>query len=330
MEPPDHDISLMPVRGPLKSAKSQRRPLRTLGRFTGPAFAMFLAVSSLALALLIAWKVPHWFAAVGSIADVKERLTLENEILKNLVQILGGAFLVIGVYFTWRNTYLAKEGQITERFNKAIDHVGDERLEIRLGGIYALARIAKDSPKDHWPVMQILCAFVRNRAQNRAGTAAPLPTDLQAVLTVLAERATEYETEEQCLDLTKVNLRHADLKGARFDRVRFDDSDLCGADLMRASLRSADFRGAILRGAHLRETRLDGANFVSADLQDASLRLASLRGANLLGARFQGTTLVGADLTGAMYVVKGQFEAAIVDKSTRMPLLVEVSQADSQ
>src|SRR5258708_4066264 len=156
MEPPDHDTSLMLVRGPLKSAMTQRRRMRTLGMFATPAFAMLLVVSSLALAVLVVWKVPHWFAAVGSIADVKERLTLENEILKNLVQIVGGAFLVFGVYFTWRNAYLVKEGQITERFNKAIDHLGDEKLEIRLGGIYALARIAKDSSKDHWPVMQVL------------------------------------------------------------------------------------------------------------------------------------------------------------------------------
>ena len=303
--------------------------MRKLDRYAAPTFAIFLAVSSSALALLIAWKAIQWFAVVGTIPDVKERLNTENEILRTLVQILGGAFLVIGVYFTWRNTYLSKEGQITERFNKAIDHLGDGKLEIRLGGIYALARIANDSPKDHWPVMQVLCAFVRDRAGNRARGAGLMTTDLQAVLAVLAERATEYETDEQCLDLTKVDLRHADLKGARFDRARFDDSDLREADFMRASLKSADFRGAILREAHLREARLDGANFLGADLQDASLRLASLRGANLLGAKFQGTTLVGADLTGAMYVVKGQLETAIVDEHTRMPSLLEVSEDES-
>jgi hypothetical protein len=326
---PQPDTSLMPVRGPLKSAKTQRKRMRSFTRLVAPVVSALLAIGLVFLVTLLAFRVPHWFAEARSIADVKERLTIENEIVKNLAQVLGGAFLVVGIYFTWRNTYLAKEGQITERFNKAIDHLGDEKPEIRLGGIYALARIAKDSPKDHWPIMQVLSAFIRNRATNRPPTET-VSTDVQAVLTVLGERSTEYETEEQRLDLTKVNLRHADLRGGRFDRTRFDESDLQGADFMRASLKWADFRASILREAHLRETQLDGANLVSADLARASLRLASLRGANLLGARFQGTTLVGADLTGAKYIVKGQLEAAIVDEDTRMPTLLGVSDTGSQ
>src|ERR1700690_3552439 len=150
MGPASSDTSLMPVRGPLRSYKTQRRWMPKLGRLMAPASVLILTGAAIGLAVLLAFKVPGWFSALASIQDVKDRLTLENEILKNLMQVVGGAFLVVGVYFTWRNTYLAKEGQLTDRFNKAIDHLGDEKVEIRLGGIYALARIANDSPKDHW------------------------------------------------------------------------------------------------------------------------------------------------------------------------------------
>ena len=85
----------------------------------------------------------------------------------------------VGIFFTWRgqrqareaqeenqkNTQaqlrhaqeelsLTRQGQITERFTRAIDQLGHARTEIRLGGIYALERIARESEEDHWPIME--------------------------------------------------------------------------------------------------------------------------------------------------------------------------------
>ncbi|WP_190824624.1 hypothetical protein [Saccharopolyspora pogona] len=42
-----------------------------------------------------------------------------------------------------------QQQQITERFSTAIEQLGSDKLQIRLGGIYALERIAHDS--DHHP-----------------------------------------------------------------------------------------------------------------------------------------------------------------------------------
>src|SRR3982751_6161439 len=39
---------------------------------------------------------------------------------------------------------------------------GGPNLEVRLGAIYALERIPRDSERDHWPIMEVLCAYVRN------------------------------------------------------------------------------------------------------------------------------------------------------------------------
>jgi hypothetical protein len=82
--------------------------------------------------------------------------------------------------FTWRNLRqtrestqrtleLTEQNQITERFTRAIDQLGETddngnpRLEIRLGGIYALERIDKESPERayHSTVMEVLTAYVR-------------------------------------------------------------------------------------------------------------------------------------------------------------------------
>src|SRR5215217_4967771 len=59
----------------------------------------------------------------------------------------------------------AEQGQITERFTRAIDQLGSEKLEIRLGGIYALERIARDSPeRDYSTVIEVLTAYVRQNS----------------------------------------------------------------------------------------------------------------------------------------------------------------------
>jgi hypothetical protein len=52
---------------------------------------------------------------------------------------------------------------------------GADKLDVRLGGIYALERIAKGSKRDHPTVVEVLSAFVREHAQPptqpRPGTA---------------------------------------------------------------------------------------------------------------------------------------------------------------
>jgi len=325
-----YNSSFALVEGPLISYRRRKLWIIALRRFATPVIAVFLTLATFGLLVFIGWRVPIWLDLIRSIGDVKDRLAFENEVLKDLVQIVGGAFLIAGLYFTWKNFVLAREGQITDRFNKAIDHLGDEKLEIRLGGIYALARIANDSERDHWSVVEVLCAFVRSRAKSFAGAHPVVPTDVQAALTVLGERTVEFETDEQCLDLTRVDLRGADFRGAFLERAHFGDSLLDLADFFRASLRGADFRGASLQGTHLREAHLEEANFTGANLQNASLRLATLRKTTLTGARLDATTLIGANLSGALYATRDQIGAAITDETTVLPEFLDFSNPDSQ
>ena len=78
--------------------------------------------------------------------------------------MLGGVAIGISLYYTWQKNNIAQEGQITERFTRAIDQLGKRALEIRLGGIYALERISKESKEDYWPIMEILTAYVRKNS----------------------------------------------------------------------------------------------------------------------------------------------------------------------
>src|SRR5215212_6792603 len=115
---------------------------------------------------------------------------------KDFIQAVGVLLAALaglgGLYFTRENTEkqlrqaresqqqtqrLTEQGQITERFTRAIDQLGathdngDKKLEIRLGGIYALERIDKESPERayHGTVMEVLTAYVRENSRRDSG-----------------------------------------------------------------------------------------------------------------------------------------------------------------
>src|SRR5829696_2981635 len=136
------------------------------------------------LALLIVaflWFVPQLQGEYFSRkVPAEERPALVNEYRRTWAQIIGGFGLLLGLYFTWRRVEITQDQQVTERFTRAIDQLGatddktgNPRLEVRLGGIYALERIARDSPKrDYSTIMEVLTAYVRENTHQ-----APQPSD---------------------------------------------------------------------------------------------------------------------------------------------------------
>ena len=187
---------------------------------------------------------------------MKDRIDLESKSRQTLAQILGGAALLVGLYFTSQTLRTTQEGQITDRFTKAIDQLGKDNLAVRLGGIYALERIAKDSASDHWSVMEVLTAFVREQAPAQT---MPLdktsgeketeesphelkaPSDIQTILTVIGRRTRTFGNgESQRLDLHNTNLQGADLSGAQLQKACLRAAQIQGADLRGARLQGAD------------------------------------------------------------------------------------------
>ena len=163
---------------------------------------------------------------------------------------------------------------MTDRYTKAIEQLGSDKLDVRIGGIYALERIARDSARDHPAVMEVLTAFIREHSREPwpprdDGAEQPrrsTRSGVQAAITVIGRRDAKRE-------IMRINLVQAGLGSA----------DLSGADLSSAVL-----AGAILTGANLRGAVLDGADLTSADLAYAFLGGAYLRGAVLDGADLSG------------------------------------------
>ncbi len=56
---------------------------------------------------------------------------------------------------------------MTDRYTKAIEQLGSDKLDVRIGGLYALERVVSDSPGYHPTVMEVLTAFVREHSREQ-------------------------------------------------------------------------------------------------------------------------------------------------------------------
>jgi uncharacterized protein YjbI with pentapeptide repeats len=187
---------------------------------------------------------------------------------------------------------VTRDGQIADRYTKAIEQLGSTTVDVTIGGIYALERIARDSPeRDHPTVMEVLAACIREHSReqwpptpsNEPGAELPERTtrpDIQAALTVIGRRDTTHD--QQPIDLTDANLTRANLTGARLSGAR-----LSGADLTRADLRGADLTRASLSGANLTDADLRGADLTRANLSHADLTRARLTPRDIAGESFE-------------------------------------------
>lgn len=225
---------------------------------------------------------------------------------------------------------IAQEGQVTERFTAAVELLGENKTDMRLGGIYALQRIMQDSHRDQPAIANVLNAYVRTK---RPANGKSIREDVQSALTVLVTRDVAHDktfvadlqdTYLVGADLVDANLRGVWLDGADLRNAGLDDADLRASAIQRADLRNAslgtarmhqaslygsDLRKAILwrtdlRNASLYRTDLRRAYMEEADLRNANLGEADLRNADLLGAdlrdaNFDKALLKGADLGGA-------------------------------
>jgi hypothetical protein len=271
---------------------------------------LWIAGAGAALGVLVLLYVLPLVLVSGRGLDAEQQVTAENDLRTILVQALGGLIVLVG---TFRTIHLNREGQITERFTRAIDQLGQtgaEKLDVRLGGIYALERIGRDSQSDRGPIVEVLTAFLRehshrsripsdaNVASRSGAPERPRPrADLQAVATVLG-RSGWSRTQE--FNLRDVALCYADLAGAHLEKAVLAGAHLEGADLSGAHLENAILAGAHLEGAYLARAHLEGAYLVDAHLEKAIL----------LGAHLEGTDLSGAHLDGA-HLGRAHFDGAV-------------------
>ena len=205
---------------------------------------------------------------------------------------------------------VTRQGQITDRYTRAVDQLGaggPENLHRRLGGIYALERIAIDSPRDQATMVEVLSAFIRSTSPRTAASTCPTaPADVAAAFTVLTRRDVSREDTPVVIDLRQVCLR-----GVRGVQGHLTGMSLIGSDLTGANLSGADLALTSLEGATLVEASLyhadmsriyvwaNNADFTRAELGSAKLGTTDFSGSSFVGADFDYSDLGNADFSGA-------------------------------
>lgn len=257
-----------------------------------------------------------WFFPTYQILDLdlddQSRIKIQNELRLTLAHIMGGGLLIWGLYLGWRRVVIAQEGQITDRFSKAIEQLGSKKIEVWIGGILALERIAKDSnTKDYWTIMEVLTAFVRNNSRRIAQSIdqGRLTVGYQEKLFSDLKENEDNPAADIQIALTVIGRRAKSYGAGEPQKVDLSNSYLSNINLMGANLKGVDFTGSTLRCAKLNAAFLEGAEFYRADLEGANLSQAFLKGvsfvhANLQSVRLEGTKpdeacFLSANMTGA-------------------------------
>ena len=251
--------------------------------------------------------------------------------VRNVGLVIGGVIAIL--FAAWRSIVAEKQaetaqwGLLNERYQKGAEMLGSTGLAVRLGGIYALQRLAQEHDEYHVPIMRLFCAFVCNptettdekpAATNREDDRSmPLLPDVAAIMEAIATRKLERVALERgdgyCLDLRNANLGGLDLfrignvdlswsklTGANLSYIRLPPetnfswvSEAYGANLSKARLSRVNFEFGNLSETDLSNSLLVGANLQCADLGKANLLNATLADADLSGATFRDTNLSG-------------------------------------
>lgn len=252
-----------------------------------------------------------------------------------LAAIVGAPFIIWRTLVAQRSANTDEQGLITDRIAKAVEQLGASKVvwtegqqssepnfEVRLGGIYSLERIALDSLRDHIPIMEILCAYVREnspvsnakifpdggmlRLDAISDWAASIPAprnDIQAIIDVISRRNnTQIELEENLeytINLSKCNLQ----------RVSFADGNF----------EYAQFHWSFLSIAYMEGVSLNNAEFYFSDLSFTDLINAKLENCDFESANCVNTTVTSTDLSKTLNLNQTQLDMMLGDASTNTP-----------
>ena len=262
--------------------------------------------------------------------------------LRNAGLVIAGALAL--VFAVWRGVLAqrqaetaqrqsetSQQGLLNERYQKGAEMLGSEVLSVRLGGIYALQRLAAEHPEQyHVQILKLFCAFVRNPTGVMGGHLVDydedgepifgLRVDVQEVMRAIGSRTDagialeradrSFELDLQNVDLQRCDLLSINLSEAILDNINLYDAvlnsaNLCNAFLGNANMSNADLIEADLSSAHLSEACLSGARLSDSDLSNASLSGADLSNAYFDLADLTNASLSGADLSNASFSLAG-------------------------
>lgn len=213
----------------------------------------------------------------------------------------------------------ATERRVTDLYTKAVEQLGHSKAAVRLGGLYALERVAQDNPGHRQTIVNVICAYLR-MAYTVPAPADPEQERAAALRAARLRRHAARAGKTPSVDSrTTAGDGVADRDGER--QVRLTAQRIL-ADHFRAG-RSAD-QHAVTPAAHPfwegMRVDLSGATLITLDFRGCHIAEATFTGAIFSGdarfddavffgdARFSGVTFSGdARFGGATFSGVAQF-----------------------
>ena len=297
------------------------------------------AIALLLVGLWLTWWQWDWLRSGSS------ETASNGDTLRNAGLMLGGVLaLIFALWRGWvaeqqkvtaqRQADIALQSSLNEQYEQGAEMLGSDVLSVRLGGIYALRRLAEEHPGQyHIQSMELLCAFVRNpKEDNGVHIQKGLREDVQAVIAVIGRRrnagmAIESEADFT-LDLHDAHLSYAHLSGLNLARADLSNAKLDHASFFDMPFKQPDLSDPIPSGPNQPPGRISldmdpvGPDLAGLEGRLADLSLATLRGADLSDSRLLGTDLSGADLLDA-----NLSNCEIIYSNLRMAVLLGASLA---
>jgi hypothetical protein len=236
-----------------------------------------------------------------------------------------------GMALLKRETEFAHEFGDWTNFSETIPNI-----EVRIGAILSLERIAQDSTthdkgRDHVRLMEILCAYIRenSKAEHLDPTVPPFTArvprmDIQKAIDVIKRRSSaqmQHEADARYrLDLRSVNfdgtdLSKGDFTGANFIRSRFEL-----AKLDQANLTGAKMAGCLLNFASWHKARLRGTSLDYCILNLPKPTPGGMNDFTPMFGEVEGISVIGSDLSAIDYfgesedVVFGSKDTVLCDE----------------
>jgi hypothetical protein len=205
-------------------------------------------------------------------------------------------FTVLKTIYNRRQTHVAEQSHLTDQINKAVENLGATRqvgdrlepnIEVRIGGLLALERLAQTHPAEHIRTIDIICAYFVENSQSFVKSHVDLdengvPTakfpiearqDLKTVLRILSVRTPDQISMEKERP-HQIDLRELDLRGLRIEGVSFVECDLTRARFCGAVLRGTDFQDCSLIDCNFDFCSLSFVEFLSSPMRYASFMTA--------------------------------------------------------
>lgn len=261
----------------------------------------------------IVWKLPRY--QLRNLVEIKkddnqtefdrakEIFKLKDDTRKTLIQILGGAIVILGLFFTLRTFEINRSGQMAERFLATTELLRKEDTESKIVALKSLKYFCEDSFEKSDDIREILARFIFNTSKSKQVIYSDQADNAQVQIKFKkAKKQDEVLTAAGIIlsgscgkNLSDTNIYN--LEGANFSELKYSTP----ADFNKAFLFDSYFNNSELLNVDFIDSMVENGNFIETTIKLVSFKGANLHKANFANSRITSAGFKDANLSSAVF-----------------------------